>query len=97
MIQPDLYPDAPGWKGSDTSRAAAAGITAKVGTLKERVLAELRVRQGTPEQLAARMREPVMNIRPRLSELRALGQVEDSGQRGTAMGGRLAIVWRVKP
>ena len=100
MSHPDLfafYPEAPGYKGtSDTARAAAAGIAGKVGTLRDRVLHELCVREGTPEQIAARMREPVMNIRPRLSELRAKGLVEDTGKRGTAMGGRLAIVWRVK-
>jgi hypothetical protein len=42
------------------------------------------------------MNEPLMNVRPRTSELSARGLIEDSGARATASGGRLAIVWRVK-
>ena len=92
---PPGYPDRPGWKGSDTSRAAAAGIAGKAGTLRDRVLAAINVRPGTPEQIALRIDEPLMNVRPRCSELHAKGLIEDSAVRGTAMGGRHAIVWRV--
>jgi hypothetical protein len=38
-----------------------------------------------------------MNVRPRLSELSKQGLVIDSGARGTAMGGRRAIIWKVAP
>lgn len=96
---PDLfpsYPNAPGWKARDTARAAAAGIAGKVGTIRERVLEAIKVRQGTPEQIALRIGEPLLNVRPRCSELAAKGLIEDSGVRGTATGGKLAIVWRVR-
>ncbi len=88
------YPSSPGWKARSTSRDAAAGIAAKAGPLRDRVLAEVRRRPGTPEQISDRIREPLMNVRPRLSELAAKGLVEDSGKRGDAAGGRKAIIWR---
>jgi hypothetical protein len=91
-----VYPEAPGFKARDTAKAAAAGMTPKAGSLRARVYDELKRRPGTPEQVAARIGEPVMNCRPRISELSARGLVVDSGERGEAMGGRLAIVWRVK-
>ena len=100
MIQTDFfgepvrYPDRPGFKVRDTSRKAAEAMTPKAKPLRDRVLAAIRAKPGTPEDIAARLREPVMNIRPRLSELSAKGFVMDSGERGPAMGGRQAIVWR---
>lgn len=88
------YPSHPGWKGRGTSKAAADGIAPEAKGLRARVLEAVKARQGTPEQIAHRLGVPLMNVRPRLSELAAVGLVEDSGERGTAMGGRKAIVWR---
>ena len=90
------YPDAPGFKARETAEDAANGIAGKAGSLRARVYAELRVGPATPEDIALRLGEPVHNIRPRLSELAARGLVEDSGDRGTAMGGRQAIRWRLR-
>ncbi len=96
MNQADLftYPDAPGFKARATSRAAAEGVATKSGPLRDRVLAALKVREGTPEQVALRIGEPLMNCRPRFSELARKGLIVDSGRRGLAMGGRQAIIWR---
>lgn len=88
------YPNAPGWKGRGTSREAAEGIAPVAKTLRARVLEAVKAKPGTPEQIALRLNVPLMNVRPRLSELSNQGLVEDSGDRGTAMGGRRAIVWR---
>jgi predicted ArsR family transcriptional regulator len=92
-----FYPDSPGHKGNrDTGRAAAAGIEPRAGTIRARVLAAIRERPGTPEELADRMGEPVMNVRPRCSELAAKDLIEDSGERAVAMGGRKANRWKAK-
>lgn len=92
-----FYPDTPGHKGNrDTGRAAAAGMEPKAGTIRARVLAAIREKPGTPEEIAERIREPVMNVRPRISECSVLGLVEDSGERAKAMGGRMAIRWKAK-
>lgn len=88
------YPDYPGAQARDTSQAAADAIVPVARTLRARVLDEIRKAPGTPEQIAHRLGVPLMNTRPRLSELSARGLVVDSGARGTAMGGRKAIIWR---
>jgi len=96
MMQADLfaaYPDAPGWKARDTSRAAAESVAPVAGTLRERVLIEVRRAPGTPEQIAHRMRVPLLSIRPRFSELSQRGLIKDSGKRGDSQGGCKAIVW----
>lgn len=93
---PDIYPEAPGWKARDTSRAAAVGMASKAGSLRDRVLAEIRRKPGSPELIAKRLHEPVMNVRPRCSELAAKNLIEDSGARAEAQGGRKAIVWRAR-
>lgn len=100
-IYKTAYPDEPGWKARETSRQAAEGVAPVAGSLRARVFDSLKTAgPGTPEDIAARLGEPVMNIRPRLSELattkgnrRAL--IVDTGQRGPAMGGRRAIIWKI--
>lgn len=92
----ERYPEGPGWKARQTSRAAASGVSQKVRPLRERVLAAIRAKPRTPEEVARILRAPVMNVRPRCSELAKLGLVEDSGERRKAQGGRKAIVWRAR-
>lgn len=97
LKQAPAYPDAPGAKARETSFAAAEAIAPRVGNLRERVLAELQAFPGSPEQIAQRLSEPVMNIRPRCSELAHKGLIRDSGKRAFAQGGRRAIVWEIAP
>jgi len=91
------YPDVPGWKGRETSQAAAEAIAPAAKSLRARVFEEIRKAPGSPEQIAHRLKLPLMNVRPRCSELAAQGLIVDSGARGTAMGGRRAIIWCVPP
>ena len=91
---PAGYPDAPGWKRQATSRAAAEGIAPKAKSLRERVLEAIRLHPGTPEDIARRLGEPVLNVRPRTSELFRAGLIERTGITGKALGGREAIIWR---
>ena len=88
------YPDGPGFKARETSRAAAAAMAPQAKSLRARVFDEIKKAPGTPEQIAHRLKEPLMNVRPRCSELAAKGLILDSEARGTAMGGRRAIIWR---
>lgn len=87
------YPDEPGYRARDTSRAAAEGIAPAAKSFRARVFDSIKAQPGTPEEVAARLGEPVMNCRPRFSELSAKGLIRDSGRRGEAMGGRRAIIW----
>jgi predicted ArsR family transcriptional regulator len=88
------YPNQPGFKARDTSKEAAEGVSLAAMTLRVRVLSAIKAKPGTPEEIAERLGVPVMNVRPRCSELSARGSIVDSGERRQAMGGRNAIVWR---
>lgn len=90
------YPETPGFKARQTAKDAAAGITPAAGSLRARVLEAIRAKPSTPEEVAATLGVPLMNVRPRASELATTGLIVDSGQRRTADGGRQAIVWKVK-
>lgn len=91
--RPAVYPDRPGAKARSTSIEAAEGMAPKAPILRDQVLAEIRREAATPEQVALRLGVPLMNVRPRCSELARLGLIEDSRVRRMAMGGRKAIVW----
>ena len=90
------YPETPGYKARDTAKAAADGIAPQAKSLRARVFDAIKAQPGTPEEIAARLGVPLMNVRPRTSELSARELIEDSGERREADGGRKAIVWRVK-
>lgn len=94
----DFYPDAPGFRRSDTSRAAAEAVKPKAGTVRLMVLEALRLRPMTSVEIADRLRLPYSTCQPRTSELRAKGLIEDSGARGESRDkSKLAIVWRLVP
>lgn len=100
MTQMDLlgwtpvYPTVPGAKTSGTSQAAAEAMRPRAGILRAKVLACLKDRALTADECADVLRETVLAIRPRFSELRALGQIIDTGERRQNDSGRSAIVWR---
>lgn len=94
------YPDRPGFKGSaETGREAAEAIAPKLGRLQRLVrdLVTQRGRQGlTPEEAADLTGESRATLQPRFSELKAKGQIADSGMRRTNPSSRKrAVVWVV--
>lgn len=99
MSQPDLftqaYPVGAGSKVEGTSREAAQSVDA--ATLRRKVIAMLRS-QGplTTDVCAFFLNSSVLSIRPRFSELKAFGVIEDSGQRSKNASGKSAVVWRLK-
>ena len=96
MTQP--YPQGPGFKATTTSAAAADKMEGKAELLRKRVLGVLRTSGAlTADEAAASMGESVLSIRPRFSELRLDGLIEDTGERRKNHSGRSAIVWRATP
>lgn len=97
---PDLFGDpsvAPG--KTDTSREAAQAVQPKAATLRAEVLAEIRRLGevgGTPSEIAARTRIHLLNVRPRTTELKAMGEIADSGKRRKNSRGKNEIVWVVR-
>lgn len=102
MTQPDLfsgpYNGGCGWKARDTAKAAAEAVKPTAATLRARALELLR-REGprTADDVARRLDEHPLAMRPRLSELAALGLIEDTRQRGRNESGKRAIIWRAVP
>lgn len=92
------YPDAPGFKWTDTSKAAAEAIAPKLGRLQRLALAAIRDRAErglTADELADRLALDRYSIQPRTSELRRKALIVDSGLRRRNASGKAAIVWIV--
>ena len=91
-----LYPQIPGSAPTDTSEAAAESMRESASTLRAKALEVLR-RHGpmTADEIAGRMGQTVLAIRPRVTELFKMGRIEDSGTRRKNSSGRRAIVWKV--
>ena len=87
------YPHVPGWQKTDTSKAAADQVSDVAGLRKE-VLKAIQGSSGlTTEEIETLTGIDYRTAQPRTSELRALGFIEDSGQRRRNRSGRAAIVW----
>jgi hypothetical protein len=98
------YPQEPGYRphAPETSRAAAevAGKTAP--RMIERVEAHLKDHgPAAPEEITAAIAEPderllLTSVRARCCQLRALGRVVDSGERGVGESLRTKVIrWRL--
>jgi len=90
-----VYPTGAGYQRTDTSRAAGESI---VRSLPERQLAVLsalrRLGRATGDEIMAEFGTTNPNrVRPRLSELRILGLIRDTGARRPTPSGGTAIVW----
>lgn len=82
----------------ETAKAAAAVMTPKAPTLRQRVLDRIRMEPAIPETiladlLAEGVQTVLTSVRPRCSELVRLGLIKDSGRRQKGEGGCNAIVW----
>ena len=98
------YPHSPGWKGQDTSRAAAEFVAPSAGRMMDRCEAFIRQNgPSSPEEIAAGMVYPgehllLTSVRARVCQLRNLGRVIDAGRelRGIGESGRVKVIrWRV--
>jgi predicted ArsR family transcriptional regulator len=91
----DQYPSVPGFKARDTSRNAAEAVRGRAVALRAACLTQLTASAATADEIASRLGESVLAIRPRVSELARMGKIADSGERRPNASGRNAIVWRV--
>ncbi len=92
------YPQLPGANQRDTSLAAAEMMADKAPTLRELCKAALKASDGglTADEVAEVLDQSILSIRPRLTELGRLGEIEDAGERRKNQSGKKAIVWRMK-
>jgi hypothetical protein len=89
------YPDNPGYKGQLTSKAAAETKKSTKVLDQQRVVEALRASDGglTADEVAAVHGEVFLKYRPRFSELRKLGKIQDTGERRPSALGNAQIVW----
>lgn len=91
------YPDQAGFKDATTSREAAEAIekSGRALSLRERVNQFFVAgRTGTADEVAHHLAEPILAIRPRVSELFKQGKIERTGMRRRSDGGHNAHVYR---
>lgn len=91
------YPEEPGYKQEGPSAEAAAKVAGSAKALRTAVFSTLlRCGHGmTADQIADNLRRSVLSVRPRVSELRRLGMIRASGERGKNQSGMTATVWVV--
>lgn len=100
MTAPDLfsyarYPEQPGYRNRDTSKEAAEAVQGRAVALRALVLQQISASAGlTADEVADRLGESVLAIRPRVTELSKLSRISDSGARRPNRSGRNAIVWQ---
>lgn len=95
MNAPD-YPNQPGHRGTDTSRAAASAMSTVSARFQRMALLAIRAAGGrglTAEELADRLGYPRTTIQPRTTELKLAGLIRDSGARRHNRSDHRAIVW----
>lgn len=91
----NLYPQSPGYKAAGTSAEAALSMHGRAGILRERILKVMRstLAGWTTDEMAARLQESVLSVRPRFTELKAAGHIIATGQRRVNESGRNADVY----
>lgn len=97
VIADAIYPDAPGFQDTDTSRAAADSFAAKAKPIREQVLRCLKAKgPQTSEEISAAIGVKHNSVQPRTSELKVMELIEDSKLRRETECGKQSIVWRAK-
>ena len=91
------YPEIPGSKGPDgTSQGAAAKIAPRVVGMRRKVLEAIAEHGSvTVLELVERTGIDRYSVTPRVSELRAMGLVESTGERRVNPSGQSAAVQRL--
>jgi hypothetical protein len=91
------YPDSPGWKAEGPSHDAAKAVTSHAKTLRDRVhgfLQEQHPSAYSADQIAARLGETILSVRPRVSELHKAQLIEAAPGRSKNQSGMTANRWR---
>lgn len=99
MMQEQTYPDVPGFKTSGPSEDAAAAIAPRAPRIRDAVLDVIvnsRV-DPTADEIASTLGLSILTVRPRVSELRRLGDIKATGNRRCNGSGMTASTWRAAP
>lgn len=90
------YPHQPGYKARDTAKLAAQSVSSRAPRLRQLCVDQLLLYGPlTTDECARNMGVDRLSVRPRFSELAALGKIADSGERRKNESGKSAVVWRL--
>ena len=90
------YPNTPGYKDNDTSKDAAKDIELIAPTVRAKVILSLfTCGNQTADEVAGHLSLSILTVRPRLSELRLVCEIKDSGVRRLNKSGKMAKVWKL--
>jgi transposase len=91
---PDQYPDQPGFKAPGPSEQAAQAICSTAKKLRDQVLKIIAEAPAglSADAVADRLGKSVLSVRPRVSELRRLGEIQPTTQRVKNQSGMSATV-----
>lgn len=97
---PKVFPDAPGYRNRDTSKAAAKSIMPKQGTIQAEVLRALHTHGPmTAREISVKIGRLYSSTQPRTAELSQStptrgALIKDTGQRRPdGESGKMVIVW----
>jgi hypothetical protein len=93
------YPDQPGHKTPGPSEDAARAIAGIAGTLRDQVREVIAMAPAgiTADDVAALLKRSILSVRPRVSELRRLGDIRQAEGRGKNQSGMSASRWVIAP
>lgn len=93
------YPESPGAKREGPAAEAARSLDrAHIAELQQDILRVIDQNGAlTTDGVAALLQVDRYRVRPRMSELVAMGLLEDSGKRGQNVSGRPATLWKLTP
>jgi hypothetical protein len=99
MSEPDLfaalaYPNVPGARHNECSREAAEAIKGRAERLRDAALDILKGAALTADEVAAVLKETVLAIRPRVTELNKMGLIYKTGRKRKNASGANATVWK---
>ena len=90
------YPESPGFKSPGPSQEAAEKVSKRVAYLQGKCLEALRTHGPlTADEIADKVGETILSIRPRCSELKRAGRIIKTDARRLNVSGCSATVWRV--
>ena len=99
-----LFDFSPAPGKTDTSAAAADVIAGRAATLRSRAYTQIMAHTEVPyyqgltaDETASLLNEDILAVRPRLTELKDMGLIEDTGRRRKNVKGNTQIVFRGIP
>ena len=95
------YPESPGYREPTTSKDAADAMKKQAANLRALVFAAIAAsgpRGLTADEVAEKLNNSVLGIRPRLTELgpKHFNKIERTGERRKNQSGLKAAVWRTR-